>query len=228
MVNPAALILALDVKDIKEARYFLDKLYPKVKIFKIGAVLFTAYGPKIIEIIREKGAEVFLDLKYHDIPSTVAKAARQAVRLKVKMLTLHTVGGEEMLRASVSAAKEEARRIKIKKSLLLGVTVLTSDKSRTNTIKTVLVRARLAQRAGLDGVVCSVHEAVAVRKTCGRNFIIVTPGIRSKGTEQGDQKRVATANQAMKAGANFIVVGRPILEADNPLRAAEEILKDLL
>jgi len=187
-------------------------------------VLFTAYGPRIVELVRKKGAQVFLDLKFHDIPNTVAGAVRQAVRLRVAMLTLHTVGGKEMLQVAAQAAAEEAKKNRIKKPLLLGVTVLTSDKAVKDTRATVVARARLARQAGLDGVVCSVHEAAAVRKACGRKFIIVTPGIRPAGAEAGDQKRVATAKTAFAAGANYIVVGRPILEAENPLRALKEIV----
>jgi len=217
-------ILALDVENILQARNFLKKLYPQVKLYKVGPMLFTAYGPRIVELARKKGAQVFLDLKFHDIPNTVAGAVRQAVRLKVAMLTLHTSGGKEMLQAAAHAAAIEAKKIKIKKPLLLGVTVLTSDKAGKNTRATVVTRARLAQAAGLDGVVCSVHEAAAVRKACGRKFVIVTPGIRPAGADTGDQKRVATARGAFAAGANYIVVGRPILEAKNPLRALKEIL----
>ncbi len=218
------LIVALDINTFKEAKRFVGQLFPKVQIFKIGPVLFTAYGPKVIELVRKKGAEVFLDLKFHDIPNTVANAVRQAARLRVRMLTLHTAGGEEMLKVAARATQDEARRLKIKKPVLLGITVLTSDKVKTGTLKTVLERAKLAKACGLDGVVCSVQEAAAVRKVCGKDFIIVTPGIRPKGAEAGDQKRVATAKDAIAAGANYIVVGRPILEAKDPLGVVKNIL----
>jgi orotidine-5'-phosphate decarboxylase len=217
-------ILALDVESLSRAQFCLQRLSPEVAFYKIGPVLFTAYGPRIVELVRKKGAQVFLDLKFHDIPNTVAGAVRQAVRLRVAMLTLHTVGGKEMLQVAAQAAAEEAKKNRIKKPLLLGVTVLTSDKAVKDTRATVVARARLARQAGLDGVVCSVHEAAAVRKACGRKFIIVTPGIRPAGAEAGDQKRVATAKTAFAAGANYIVVGRPILEAENPLRALKEIV----
>jgi orotidine-5'-phosphate decarboxylase len=222
------LILALDVDKLDKAEQIIDNLFPAIKIFKIGPVLFTAHGTKIIELIHKKNSQVFLDLKYHDIPHTVAAALRQAVRLKIKMLTLHIAGGQEMLKAAVEAAKDEADKIRITRPLLLGITVLTSDKKEEDTSKVVLERAKLAQGAGLDGVVCSVHEAAAVRQACGENFIIVTPGIRPRGAEQGDQKRVATAREAIKAGADFIVVGRPILEAADPRQAAEAIIKELV
>ncbi|MCX5708695.1 MAG: orotidine-5'-phosphate decarboxylase [Candidatus Omnitrophica bacterium] len=218
------LIVALDVNSCKEAKRFVDRLFPRVKIFKIGPILFTAYGPQVVELIRKKGAGVFLDLKFHDIPNTVALAVRQAVRLKVKMLTLHTSGGEEMLKRAAEAAKKEAAGLRIKKPILLGITVLTSDRSKTNTKAEVIRRAKLAKKSGLDGVVCSVQEAAVVRKVCGKNFVIVTPGIRPKGSDAGDQKRVATAAQAFKAGADYIVVGRPILEAKDPLEAVRNLL----
>ena len=221
------LIVALDVNTDKQAKCFVERFFPKVKIFKIGPILFTAYGPKVIEMVRKKGAEVFLDLKFYDIPNTVANAVRQATRLKVRMLTLHTSGGEEMLMAAAQAAREESAKLKIKKPLLLGITVLTSDKQSANTKNTVLERARLAKRSGLDGIVCSVHEARAVRKACGKDFVIVTPGIRPKNAQAGDQKRVATAKDAFLAGANYIVVGRPILDAADPLEAAKNIIKEM-
>jgi len=220
------IILALDADTIKRASDFLVKLYPTIKIFKIGPALFTAYGPRIVELIRKKGAEVFLDLKFHDIPNTVALAVKQAVRLKVAMLTVHTAGGEEMLLAAACAAADEARKTKIKKPILLGVTALTSDKAVKGTRAKVLERARMAKQAGLDGVVCSAQEAAAVRKACGRKFVIVTPGIRPKGAGAGDQKRVATAQAAFDAGADYIVVGRPILEAADPLAAVKDILRE--
>ena len=221
------LIVALDVNNCKEAKRLVARLLPRVKIFKIGPILFTAYGPQAVELIRKKGGEVFLDLKFHDIPNTVALAVRQAARLKVMMLTLHISGGEEMLKRASQAAKEEAAKLKIKKPILLGITILTSDKEGVNTRKIVLEKAQLAKKAGLDGIVCSVHEAAGVRRACGKNFVIVTPGIRPKGTDAGDQKRVATAAEAFKAGADYIVVGRPILEAKDPLEAAKNIIKEL-
>jgi len=217
----AQIILALDVDSIKKAKYLVHKLYPKVKIFKVGLQLFTLAGPEIIKFIHKQGAEVFLDLKLLDIPNTVAHAVRQAVRLKVKMFTLHVSGGEEMLSAAVRAVKEETRKTKMKSPLLIGVTVLTSKETNPGQ---VLKLAKIAKSSGLNGVVCSVREASLVRKKMGARFVIVTPGIRPKSTKSDDQKRVATAKEAIKAGSNFLVVGRPILEAKNPLKAAEELV----
>lgn len=216
------IILALDIDNIKRAKYFVDKLYPRVKIFKIGIQLFTAYGPKIVQLIRSRGAEVFLDLKFFDIPNTVASAVRQAVRLKVKMLTLHILGDEEMLKGAVEAAKLESRRLKIKRPLIIGVTVLTSKEANSSD---VLALAKIGLDCGLDGVVCSAREAPLLRKEINKDFVVVTPGIRPKGVPCADQKRTVTVDEAVKAGSNFLVIGRPILAAEDPLLAAKQILK---
>ncbi|MCX5695923.1 MAG: orotidine-5'-phosphate decarboxylase [Candidatus Omnitrophica bacterium] len=216
------IILALDVDSFSKAKYFVNKLYPKIKIFKVGMQLYTALGPKIIQMIHKKGAQVFLDLKFLDIPNTVAKAVREAVRHKVKMLTLHISGGEEMLKAAVSAAKDEAKKLKIKKPLLIGVTVLTSKKTNPSA---VLSLAKAGIQSGLDGVVCSAQEARNLRNKIKRKFVIVTPGIRFQGVAKNDQKRTATVDEAIKSGSNFLVIGRPILEAKDPLKAALELLR---
>ena len=215
------LILALDVDSFKRAKYFVDKLYPKIKIFKVGIHLFTACGPKITEYIRKKGGEIFLDLKFFDIPNTVANAVRQAVGLRVKMLTLHILGDEEMLKAALQAAKQEAARLKIKRPLLIGVTVLTSKEAK---FRDVYVLAKLGLESGLDGVVCSAREARLLRKTIKRKFLIVTPGIRPAGANKNDQKRVVTAQEAIRSGSNFLVVGRPIIEAKDPLAVIKAIV----
>ncbi|MFA6130379.1 MAG: orotidine-5'-phosphate decarboxylase [Candidatus Omnitrophota bacterium] len=217
----AQIILALDVDTIEEAKRFLDSLYPKISIFKVGSQLFTAYGPKIIEMLHQKGAQVFLDLKYFDIPNTVAKAVAAAVRQRVKMLTLHISGGKEMLEAAVSSAREQAKVSKVTRPLLIGVTVLTSNNAKTEEI---LALAKMGINCGLDGVVCSALETKKVREEFGDEFIIVTPGIRPKGYSANDQKRVTTAKEAIDAGANYIVVGRPILDAKDPLKAIKDLL----
>jgi orotidine-5'-phosphate decarboxylase len=218
------IILALDVGTLEEARGFVNKLYPKIKIFKVGSHLFTAYGPKIIELLHNKGAEVFLDLKYFDIPNTVASAVAAAVRLKVKMLTLHISGGQEMLEAAVSAAGYQARALKIAKPLLIGVTVLTSQTAKA---EKVLALAKQGIACGLDGVVCSAKEAMVLRQKIKKNFVMVTPGIRPDNSNQDDQKRTATVRQAIQAGSDFLVIGRPILKAQDPLLQAEEFLRDI-
>lgn len=216
----ARIILALDVDNFTKARNIVNRFYPSIKIFKIGSQMFTAYGPKAVEYIHKKGGEVFLDLKFHDIPNTVANAVRQAVHLKVKMLTLHTSGGKEMLKAAVSAANSEAKKNKIKKPLLIGVTILTSQEAKQNE---VLKLVKLAKDCGLDGIVCSVREAAVIRKKMGNKFIIVTPGIRPADGNKADQKRVATPEEAIKRGSNYLVIGRPILEAENPVQLINKI-----
>ena len=216
----SAIILALDVDSLSKAKYFVNKLYPKIKIFKVGMQLYTAIGPKIIQMIHKKGAQVFLDLKFLDIPNTVAKAVREAVRHKVKMLTLHISGGEEMLKVAVATAKDEAKKLKIKRTLLIGVTVLTS---KTVSPASVLSLAKSGIECGLDGVVCSAQEARNLRNRIKRKFVIVTPGIRPRGVMKNDQKRTATVSEAIQAGSDFLVIGRPILEAKDPLKAVESL-----
>ena len=215
------IILALDVDTPEKAKRFVNKLYPKIKIFKVGSQLFSAAGPAIVKFINQKGGSVFLDLKFFDIPNTVANAVRQAARLKVKMLTLHISGGEEMLRLAVEAVKEEAASLGVKRPLLIGVTVLTSQKAQPGT---VLKMAKAGLACGLDGIVCSAREAAYLRQRIKRKFHIITPGIRPKDAAADDQKRTATASAAIAAGANFIVVGRPILGAKDPLKAVEELI----
>lgn len=242
------LIVALDVDTLKKAKYFVDLLYPEVRLFKIGSQLFTACGPEAIKMVSNKGARVFLDLKFHDIPHTVylsigtgaacsinimSPSAETKTRVEdtvmgpVFMMTVHTKGGRAMLEGAARAAKEKANELKIVKPYIVGVTRLTSDEEAPDTLQEVINAAKLAQDAGLDGVVCSAHEAEAVRKECGRDFIIVTPGIRLNGAQKDDQRRVTTAQEAIKAGSDFLVVGRPILEAKDPLKAVKEIIGSL-
>lgn len=222
--HSSKLILALDVDSLEKAGHFVAALSGSLGMFKIGSVLFTAFGPRVIELVKASGSDVFLDLKYHDIPNTVANAVRMAVRLGVRMLTLHTAGGREMLEAAVNACRDESCRLKVGPPLLLGVTVLTSQSAAP---ETVLALAREGLGAGLDGVVCSPQEIRLLRENIPGAFVIVTPGIRPLDASVGDQKRVATPGDALRAGADFLVVGRPILEADDPLKAAAAILKEM-
>jgi orotidine-5'-phosphate decarboxylase len=227
MTGKPKLILALDVDSYRQALRWVNLLYPKVKIFKLGPQLYTACGPKIIQDIRKIGAEVFLDLKFNDIPRTMAKAAQQAMRHKVALFTVHTLSGP-------AALKEVANICQGSNTKVLGVTLLTSicpyflkDLGiRRSLSSEVLYLAGMAKRCGLDGVVCSVQEARIIRKHLGKNFIILTPGIRPAGTAKNDQKRTGTASEAIAAGANFIVVGRPIIQAKDPLSVVKEILKE--
>jgi orotidine-5'-phosphate decarboxylase len=230
------LIVALDVDTLDAAKKIIDTLYPDVKIFKIGSQLFTSAGPPAAEYAVGKGARVFLDLKFHDIPNTVAGAARAAVKLKVSMLNVHVQGGFDMMKKTMMAVKEESERLKIQRPLVLGVTVLTSmgekdlkDLEIRKGVKSqVTYLARLARDAGLDGVVASADEIQPIRWSCGDEFVIVTPGIRPEWTQKGDQKRTATPKEAIALGANYIVVGRPILEATDPKAAAEKILREII
>ncbi|MFH1441647.1 MAG: orotidine-5'-phosphate decarboxylase [Candidatus Omnitrophota bacterium] len=223
MKQKPKIIVALDVDTFAKAKYFVDKLYPEIKIFKVGSQLFTSCGPKIVEYINRKGAEVFLDLKFFDIPNTVANAVRQAVRLKVKMLTLHVSGGREMIFAAAKSAKNESRKLKLKRPLLIGVTVLTSQQADP---QEVLDLARLGLDCGLDGVVCSVRETETLRRGIKKKFLIVTPGIRQDTKTVDDQKRTATASEAAAAGSNFLVIGRPVLEAVNPKEVIRNLFKN--
>lgn len=239
------LIVALDVDSLKKAEYFVDILYPRVKIFKVGSQLFTVSGPEAVKMVAKKGAHVFLDLKFHDIPNTVflsigtgtalnyeihpniTGTVIEATELAVFMMTVHIQGGIAMLKSAVRGATEKANALNIARPFIVGVTRLTSEEYNENTQAEVLSSARLAKDAGLDGIVCAASEAGIVRKEFGGDFIIVTPGIRPKGVSAGDQKRIATAQEAIKAGADYIVVGRPIIESENPLSAAEKILDDI-
>lgn len=227
-VRRTQLILALDVNNRKQAMRWVKLLYPRVKIFKVGLQLYTACGSKIIQDIRKIGAEVFLDLKFNDIPNTMVGAAKEALKYKVKMFTVHTLSGPTALKAVVKACQGS-------KTKVLGVTILTSIcahflkdlKIQRSLSQEVLYLAQMAKRCGLDGVVCSAQETGMLRKVLGRNFLLVTPGIRPASSAIGDQQRVATPTEALRAGSNFLVVGRPILKAENPLLATEELLDAL-
>ncbi len=217
------LIVALDVGSLTEARRAVRLLKRHVSLFKVGLELFTSVGPDVVSMIHDEGGRVFLDLKFHDIPNTVARACESAARLKVFMMNVHATGGSEMMKAAAQAL----RFGKGKKPILLGVTVLTSDARKKNTSQEVVRLAREAKASGLGGVVCSAEEAAQVRKACGKNFVIVTPGIRPAGSDAGDQRRIVTPSDALRNGADFIVVGRPILKAGDPVKAAIRILEEM-
>ncbi len=230
------LIVALDVDTFEKAREVVDKLSPVVDIFKIGSQLFTSCGPAAARFILARSKKVFLDLKYHDIPNTVASAVSAATGLGetvgagkqgIFMLTVHTQGGKAMMEAAVCAAKEKAQGLQIQKPLIVGITALTSDEKTNSTQDVVLQRALLAKESGLDGVVASVHEAKAIRQKLGGDFVIVTPGIRPSGADTGDQKRIATPKEAALNGSNYLVVGRPIIESADPLETAKKILEEI-
>lgn len=213
-------IVALDVSTLKEEERLLDILSPYIKIFKIGMELFYSCGQKAIDIVKRYDKDVFLDLKFHDIPNTVKNAAKAATRLGVFMFNVHASGGTEMMKLALEGSQEEADKSGVDRPKILGVTVLTSIPC---TKDQVLSLAKLAEGSGLDGVVASPQEAALIRKETGKSFIIVTPGIRPEGTDKEDQKRTATPEEAFKAGADYIVIGRPITKAKDPVRVIESL-----
>jgi orotidine-5'-phosphate decarboxylase len=233
MDNP--IIVALDVPDANAASRLVEQLGASVGAFKIGNELFTASGPEIVRQVRATGAAVFLDLKFHDIPNTVAKAVASAVNLDALMLTVHTSGGLEMLKAAERSAQETAAKLGRKPPLVLGVTVLTSmdnvelDQIGVSSTPAQQVErlANLAVKAGLRGLVCSPLEVTALRQILPSHMQLVTPGIRAASDEAGDQKRTLSPAEALAAGANWLVIGRPICAAPDPRAAAERILNSI-
>jgi len=230
MHNP--IIVALDVPTMEKALALVEQLAPAVGAFKIGSELFTSAGPEIVRRIRHTGAPVFLDLKFHDIPNTVAGAVAAATRLDVQMLTVHTSGGVEMMKAAETAAQEIAHQFGNKPPLVLGVTILTSMETKElsevgqhpDVAQQVGRLAALAVTAGLRGLVCSPLEVVRLRQILPPAMQLVTPGIRAVADKAADQKRILSAGDALAAGANWLVIGRPICAAQNPRAAAEAIL----
>jgi orotidine-5'-phosphate decarboxylase len=231
--NP--IIAALDVPTSEQALKLAQQIAPAVGAFKIGGELFTAAGPDIVKKIRATGAAVFLDLKFHDIPNTVAKAVASAVRLDVQMLTIHTSGGGEMMRAAEKSAQDTAKSLGLQPPLVLGVTVLTSMNSdalaeigcEANVSRQVERLAALAVKSGLRGLVCSPLEIADLRQILPPQIQLVTPGIRTGAEKADDQKRTLTPREAIQAGANWLVIGRPIYAAENPRAAAEKILESI-
>ena len=223
------IIVAVDVPDLDAARALVDRVRGHVGALKIGKELFTAAGPEAVRALGEAGLPIFLDLKYHDIPNTVAGAVRAAARLGVRWMTLHTSGGRAMLEAAAqardAAGAPGAGGISAPRPLLLGVTVLTSQTGADP--EEVVERALLAKNCGLDGVIASPQEARRVRAACGPDFLIVTPGVRPAGADAGDQARVATPGDAIRDGASLLVIGRPIVGAADPAAAADAIATDI-
>ena len=235
---PAAqrLIIALDVESLAQAEALMDRLDGLVTRYKIGSQLFTAAGPAAVEAVHKRGAEVFLDLKFHDIPNTVAGAAREATRAGVFMFNVHASGGRAMMRAAAEAAAAAAREFRGRRPLVIAVTVLTSLDRATlhselgvaSSVEGHVLRlCDLAREAGLDGNVASPQEIASIRNGLGRDWVIVTPGVRPAGTAPDDQSRVATPGAAARAGAHYLVVGRPVTAAPEPARAAEAILAEI-
>jgi len=230
------LIVALDVETPAKAREVFARVREYAGMCKIGSQLFTAAGPEIVREIVGAGSRVFLDLKFHDIPNTVASAAREAARLGVSLLNVHALGGREMMRRAADAVTEMAEREGFARPAVIAVTVLTSSDAATlselglpfTPESQATLLARLAAASGMDGVVASAHEVKQVRSVVMReNFLVVTPGVRRKTVEQDDQKRVMSPGEAVRAGADYIVVGRAILGAPDPASAAREISEEI-
>lgn len=227
------LIVALDVENLEAAARLMDLLGDAVRLYKVGTQLFTAAGPAAVELVHKRGGRVFLDLKYHDIPNTVAGAVREAARLGVFMLDVHAAGGSAMIRAGAEAIEATSKQMGIQPPVLLAVTVLTSmtpwtlkEELRVGLPleEAALHLARLALLSGADGVVASPHEVIPLRQTFGPGVVIVTPGVRPRETAANDQARIMAPGEAIRAGASYIVVGRPITRAPDPAGAARQIL----
>ena len=230
------LIFALDVDSLGEAEKLVEQLAREVGVFKVGKQLFLSAGPEVVRMIQRHGADVFLDLKFHDIPYTVARAGIEAARLGVRFFDLHASGSFEMMERTQVEVARVCRREGVRRPKILAVTVLTSlrksDLRRvgvSDEVEHQVVRlARLARKAGMDGVVASPLEIARIRRECGRGFLIVTPGVRPAGLGQGDdQKRYMTPEEAMKAGADYLVLGRPIRDAPDPLAAVREVVAEM-
>lgn len=235
MARGERIIVALDVSNIEDLEILVDKLRSVIKIFKIGIELFTSCGVEAVDVVRRKGCRVFLDLKYHDIPNVVMKAARAAAKQNIHMFTIHTLGGLAMMERAAKAARDEAARLQIEPPLMLGVTVLTSlNRKDMQTVgisgsvdDEVLRLVKLSEKAGLDGVVASAQEAPKIRKVVKEDFLIVTPGIRPSWSQKRDQKRVAMPKEALEMGADYLVIGRPITAQEDPRAAAEKIISEI-
>lgn len=228
------LIVALDFPELEPCRKLMGELEGLVEIYKIGSELFTAHGWKAVELVHDSGAKVFLDLKLHDIPTTVARTARVIAYRGVFMFNVHALGGLEMMQEARKAVDEICKGAS--KPLLLAVTILTSHSEKTLSSELgiqrplgeeVVALARLARQAGLDGVVSSPEETELLRKEFGKDFVLVTPGIRPPGSRQNDQARSLTPREALARGANYLVVGRPIIASPDPGQSARQILQSL-
>ncbi|MEN6462346.1 MAG: orotidine-5'-phosphate decarboxylase [Syntrophomonas sp.] len=231
------IVLALDVDSQEQALTLVKELAQEVGVFKVGMQLFNSAGPDIVRRINELGGRVFVDLKFHDIPNTVAAAGRVMTRLNAFMFNVHAAGGKEMMAQVVADVKDEAAKLGIEPPKILAVTVLTSISQQQLEdemlisgwdVKDVVVKwARMAQEAGISGVVCSPQEITAIREACGPDFLIVTPGIRPAWSEKNDQKRITTPRQALDMGTDYMVIGRPIVKAEDQRQAARKIIEEL-
>jgi orotidine-5'-phosphate decarboxylase len=228
-MSESKIIIALDFQDESSTMALVDQLSPELCRLKVGKELFVRCGPGLVDKLISKGFDVFLDLKFHDIPNTVAAACRAAADMGVWMVNVHASGGRKMMSAAREAIEHAGDA-----PLLIGVTVLTSL-GRTDIAeiglnvepeKQVLRLAQLAKESGLDGVVCSPLETLMLKNAMGRDFVLVTPGVRPKGADKGDQQRIMTPSQALSSGSDYLVIGRPITASTDPLRALQSIIKE--
>ncbi len=235
-LKPSERILcALDTVDIDSACAMAGSLKSYVGGIKLGLEFFSANGPLGFKKVSANNSNIFLDLKLHDIPNTVAKTIHSLMPLEPKIMTIHTAGGPSMMKAAAKAATEAALNIGCQRPIIVGVTILTSLDSDdlnalgylSNVSIQVVKLARLAKECGLDGVVCSPLEIKLIKESCGKEFKLVVPGIRPSGSAKGDQKRVMTPNEAVRLGADYLVIGRPITQAENPVEAAREIAQEI-
>lgn len=237
-MNPRdRIILALDVDTHEEAINLVKELAPYVGAFKIGMQLYNSIGPTIVQEVNQLGGKVFVDLKFHDIPNTVGAAGKVLTRLQCHMFNVHAAGGREMMQKVAVEAKKEAAALGIEPPIVLAVTVLTSISDQQlkeemyveglDVRQLVVKWALMAKEAGLDGVVCSPQEITTIREVCGEDFKIVTPGIRPNWSAANDQKRITTPRDALDLGADYMVIGRPITQADSPRAAALRIIEEL-
>ena len=230
------IIVALDVPTKEEALAIVEELGDAVAAYKIGMQLYNAVGPEILDEVAKRNGKVFLDLKFHDIPNTVASAARTVANLGVFMFNVHASGGYTMMAEAVKALKEESEQLGVEKPLLIAVTVLTSMSEEemqkevgvSRSIgEQVVALAKMAKEAGMDGVVASPLEIEMIREACGPDFLIVTPGIRPRDAALGDQKRVKTPGEAVRDGADYLVIGRPITKASDRMTAVKDIVSEI-
>ena len=236
LTSKERLIVALDVDNIDDARRWIDELREDVGLFKIGLELYARYGTAVFEIMQKESIPFFFDCKFLDIPNTVAGASRSLVGRGIKMFNVHATGGSDMMKASLKAVEDEAQLQNARRPLVIAVTILTSltrdvleeEIGIKQSVEASVGRlSLLTKRAGLDGVVCSANEVPTIRKLCGNEFLIVTPGIRPTWSGDDDQKRIVTPAQAIKSGSDYIVVGRPITRAKSKTEAARRIVEEM-
>jgi orotidine-5'-phosphate decarboxylase len=235
MAQNNRIIFALDVGDMDTAKHWIKTLKDHVGWFKVGLELFTAVGPDVVKLVKSGGIRCFLDLKLHDIPNTVAGAVRSAVRTGADMMTIHLSGGRAMITAALNAAQAESQAMGVTRPKIVGVSVLTSlggdDLKEIGINKTpveqVALLARFAASCDADGMVCSAEDLAQIRSSVPKTLMLITPGIRPSWSVKGDQKRIATPNTALKAGADLLVIGRPISDAPDPVLAVQQITAEM-